>query len=53
MTVCLAIPSFAGAAYMLIGTNLDTGLPQPAPDSFWRGVVAQLRLTPEQVGLRV
>ena len=38
-----------GATYALVGVNLDTGLPQPAPDSFWRGVVAQLRLTPKQV----
>jgi hypothetical protein len=36
------------ATYALVGINLDTGLPEPAPDSFWRGVVAQLRLTPKQ-----
>ncbi|GBF90314.1 hypothetical protein Rsub_02420 [Raphidocelis subcapitata] len=37
------------AAYPLYGINLDTGLPQPTPDSYWRNVVAQLALTPAQV----
>jgi hypothetical protein len=36
--------------YQLIGINLDTGCPQAGSDGFWRGVVAQLRLTPKQVG---
>jgi hypothetical protein len=35
--------------YQLIGINLDTGSPQTGSDEFWRGVVAQLRLTEKQV----
>jgi hypothetical protein len=34
--------------YSLTGINLETGQPQAASDEFWKGVVAQLRLTPRQ-----
>lgn len=42
--------SSAGATYPLIGLNLETGAPQATNDAFWRGVVEQLALAPEQVG---
>ncbi|GBF93051.1 hypothetical protein Rsub_05662 [Raphidocelis subcapitata] len=38
-----------GAMAALSAANLDTGEPAAAGDDYWRAVVSQLRLTPQQV----
>jgi hypothetical protein len=50
LTTCLTKLSNPAPTYCLTGINLETGLPQPCSDGFWRNVVAQLHLTPAQVG---
>lgn len=39
-----------GALYQMYGVNLDNNFPEPAPDEYWRSVVAQLGLSSKQVG---